>query len=398
MNILYLVPHVPNPTKARSYFQIRGLLEAGHQIAVATLERSPKDAKHLADLKRIGCSVISSRLIKQQVLLNILWAIVHRLPLQARFMWSPALVTRLEQQLQSSPPDIIHVEHLRMAQYGLRWRREWPVVWDAVDHLSSLYEQAEKASASRFWRLIAKYEAPRLWSYESWLIGQFPVTLVISREDQRLFQLMNPVYADRVQVTHPGLPLTPIEGPTPRATNTLVITGALNYHPNVASIHYFVKQVFPLVLLQRPDVRLQLVGANPDASIRALRSSQIEVTGFVPSLFEYLRSATVALAPIQYGSGIQNKVLEAFLTETPLVCSSVALRGLDVKPGEHVLVADTAVDFANAVVQLLSDPDLRERIGRAGRHYVEQHHDLKITTQNLVDIYEQVRSEQRAKS
>jgi glycosyltransferase involved in cell wall biosynthesis len=68
---------------------------------------------------------------------------------------------------------------------------------------------------------------------------------------------------------------------------------------------------------------------------------------------------------------------------------------LDVKPGEHVLVADTAVDFANAVVQLLQDPDLRKRIGSAGRKYVEQQHDLKNTTQNLVEIYEKVRSRHR---
>jgi glycosyltransferase involved in cell wall biosynthesis len=395
MRVLYLVPHVPNPTKARSHFQIRGLLEAGHHVTVATLERNSKDAEHIYNLKRDGCSVIATRLTRKRALLNTSYAVAHGLPLQARFMWSGYLWKGIQQSLQDDPSDVIHVEHLRMAQYGLPLMKEWPVVWDAVDHLSSLYEQAEKASVSRFWQLIAKYEAPRLWSYESWLLGQFPVTLVVSREDQRLFQLMNPIFADRVRVTHPGLPLLPIEKPTPRAMNTLVITGALNYHPNVASIHYFVKQVLPLVLRQRPDVKLQLVGVNPDPSIRALHNPQIEVTGFVPSLFEYLRSATVALAPIQYGSGIQNKVLEAFLTETPLVCSSVALRGLDVKPGEHVLVADTAVDFANAVVQLLQDPDLRKRIGSAGRKYVEQQHDLKNTTQNLVEIYEKVRSRHR---
>jgi glycosyltransferase involved in cell wall biosynthesis len=87
---------------------------------------------------------------------------------------------------------------------------------------------------------------------------------------------------------------------------------------------------------------------------------------------------------------MQNKVLEAFLTSTPLVATSIALRGLDVQHEHEVLIADTPSDFANAVLRLLNDPALRIRIGEAGRKYVEQNHDLRVTTNNLVEIYKQV--------
>src|SRR5262249_46027137 len=100
--------------------------------------------------------------------------------------------------------------------------------------------------------------------------------------------------------------------------------------------------------------------------------------------------ATVALAPIVYGSGMQIKVLEAFLTATPLVATTVALRGLDVKHEEEVLIADTPEDFAGCVIRLLDDADLRARIGQAGRRYIEQNHDLVKTTARLVSIYEEV--------
>ncbi|MCC7451837.1 MAG: glycosyltransferase [Anaerolineae bacterium] len=388
MNILYLVPHVPNPTKARSHFQIRGLREAGHSITVATLVRSVRDMEHIQQLERAGCSVISARLTRQQAAWNSMRAVLRGLPLQARFMWSQDLWRGIEQALHDNPPDIIHVEHLRMAQYGLRLIDARPVVWDAVDELASLYAQAETASVSRVWQLVGRYEAPRLRSYEAWLMAQFPLTLVISREDQRLFQQLNPACAGRVRVVQPGLPLSQRETPVPRDTNTLIITGALNYHPNVASVHYFVKQVLPLVIRQRPDVRLQLVGANPDPGIRALHSPQIEVTGFVPSLTAYLRRATIALAPTQYAAGIQNKVIEAFFTETPLVATSVALRGLDARHNEHALVADTPAAFAEAILSLLANPTARDRIAAAGRRYAEQHHDLAQTTANLVSIYQ----------
>ncbi|HLY29001.1 MAG TPA: glycosyltransferase, partial [Aggregatilineales bacterium] len=90
-----------------------------------------------------------------------------------------------------------------------------------------------------------------------------------------------------------------------------------------------------------------------------------------------------------YGSGVQIKVLEAFESSTPLVATSTALRGLNVKHAEQALIADNPADFANAVVRLLRDAALQRQIGTAGRRYVETHHDLSKTTDNLVNFYKQ---------
>lgn len=390
MYILYLVPHVPNPTKVRSHYQIRGLLEAGHHVTVATLERSAKDTEHIEKLRRAGCKVIAAPLPKTQIVLNSLSAIAHGLPLQAKFMASGPLMQSIQDHLRDNPCDVIHVEHLRMAEYGLALKQSHPTVFDAVDHLASLYEQAQTRSASRLLQLISRYESRRLAHYEPWLIEQFPVTVVISAEDQKMFRQANPAYADHVLVAPAGLSLPEPDSSIQRSLNTLVITGAMNYHPNVASTVYFVKEIFPLILRQRPDIQLQIVGANPDPAIQALRSPQIEVTGFVPSLMEYLQRATIAVAPTQYGSGIQHKVIEAFITQTPLVASRTALRGFDAQHNEHLLVADSAAEFADAVLKLLADEPLRQQLAAAGRRYVEQHHDLKITTEKLVEIYRAV--------
>lgn len=389
MRVLYLVPHVPNPTKIRSHFHVKGLLEAGHQVTVVTLERSEDDRNHIAKLQQSGAQVIWVRLPRWQSLLNTALALPTRLPLQAAFMWSPELLRQIKAHVQAEAPDIVHVEHLRMARYGLELVNDWPTVWDAVDNLESLYRQARTISSSRALRLISLLEAPRLEGYERELVGKFPATLVISEGDRSLFQKNNP-FGERVKTALVGLPFIPLTTDTPRSDNTLIMTGTLNYHPNVASVHYFVRDIFPTITAQRPDIRLQLVGSKPSATIQQLASPQIEITGFVPSITDYLQKATVALAPVLYGSGVQIKVLEAFLTATPLVANSVALRGLDVRHEEHMLVADTPADFAAAVLRLLNDPDLRARLGMAGQRYVEQHHDLKSTTQRLVSIYEDV--------
>lgn len=386
MHILYLVPHVPNPTKLRSWSQIRGLHEAGHKVTIVTVARSPKDARQIEYLEQSGFRVIHGKLTKIHTTWNSLLRLPTRLPLQSAFMWSKELMAKITRHVATDPPDVVHVEHLRMACYGLQLARQWPTVWDAVDYLAWLYEQAAGIAANRVLRWIARVEQSRLASYERWLCGQFPLTLMISGRDLDYFREKNP-YADRLRVLSQGLAIHPLTWEKARSCNTLVISGTLDYHPNIASVYRFVHDIFPLIANQYPDVCLQLVGANPVSGIRALKARNIEITGYVPSLIEYLEHATIALAPVLYGSGIQVKVLEAFLTATPVVATTMALRGLDVRHGEQVLVADHPAEFADRVLQLLNDPDLRIRLGNAGRRYVEEHHDLRVTTEALVAVY-----------
>ena len=389
MKILYVVPHVPNPTKIRSHFHVQGLLQAGHEVTVATLERSQQDSKFIERLRESGATVISAKLPRLQMMLNASLLLPTRLPLQSKLLWSDALMSAINNHLSAHPPDIIHVEHLRMARYGLQLVPKWPVLWDAVDYLSPLYEQAARSSTSLPLRLVSQLEAPRLAAYERWLTSQFQSTIVISNSDLALFQQDNP-FAERVHLALTGVPMLPIPEAEARAGNVLVITGTLNYHPNVASVLYFANEILPLIRQTQPDIHLQLVGANPVPGVQTLQSQSIEVTGFVDSITDYLNRATIALAPVVYGSGMQIKVLEAFQTATPLIVTSVALRGLDVRHEEHVLIADTPADFAAAVLRLLADPALRARLGAAGRQYVERNHDLQITTARLVEIYNQV--------
>ncbi|MBZ0302340.1 MAG: glycosyltransferase [Anaerolineae bacterium] len=390
MKVLYLVPHVPNATKIRSHMQIRGLIDSGQEVVVGTLIRSDEDLKHIQKLEAGGVKVVAAPLSRWQMAYHGLAALPGSRPLQADLLRSSAFMARLDSHLQAEPPDVVHVEHLRMARYGLQLNNRWPVVWDAVDNLASLFRQASSSSTSSTWRLAARIEAPRLQSYERWLTGQFPATLVISEQDRMLFSRENP-HADRVRYAPLGIPVHPHDESAPRASNVLIITGTMNYHPNIAAIRYFVETIFPLIQQARPDVELRLVGANPVEAIRSLGERHgIIVTGFVPSVADHLRQAAVALAPVTYGAGIQIKVLEAFLTETPLVATPQAIRGLDVHHEAHLLIADDPAAFAAAVLRLLDDHLLRDQLGQAGRRYVEQHHDLTETTRHLLDIYRSV--------
>ena len=391
MNILYLVPHVPRPTKIRSYQHIMGLNMDGHKVAVATVTRSHADQAAVASLRSQGFEILTQHIPLIQMGRNSLRALKAGKPLQSELVWSRSLMRSIEAFLVESPPDIIHVEHLRMTCYGMRLSSRWPTVWDSVDHLETLYRAAASNGPNLPWRLAGRLEARLLQTYEKGLVGQFPATLAITERDQELLQENN-AFASRVEVAPIGWTLEELAS-TDRLPNLIVLTGALDYHPNIAAAGYFAKKVFPIICELHPSAKLQLIGSRPSPAIKKLASRSVEVTGFVPSVKDSLQRASVAVAPVIYGAGVQIKVLEAFLTGTPLVATSTALRGLQVLPGKHVLIGDSPEAFADAVVHLLNNPEEARSIGAAGRRYLEEHHNLTKTTRHLLAIYQRVISE-----
>ena len=120
-----------------------------------------------------------------------------------------------------------------------------------------------------------------------------------------------------------------------------------------------------------------------------------EVTGTVADLRPYLSQATIAAAPITYGAGIQNKVLEAMAMGTPVVATSKAVSALPVRNNEEVLIADNPESFSEEVIRLLRDQRLRNQLAQKGRRYVEQNHGWDGIVERLEKIYLEVIAERR---
>jgi len=154
---------------------------------------------------------------------------------------------------------------------------------------------------------------------------------------------------------------------------------------------YLVHEIMPNIWKKKPDVKLWIVGKDPPREILTLEKNPlIKVTGMVTDIADYLRRATIAIAPLRYGAGIQNKILEAMACGTSVVTNTSAIGSLSVKEGRELLIANDPMGFADAITSLLDDDVKREEIGMAGRRYVETHHNWMNIASQLEAVYRTV--------
>jgi glycosyltransferase involved in cell wall biosynthesis len=148
-------------------------------------------------------------------------------------------------------------------------------------------------------------------------------------------------------------------------SNLVVFVGAMDWEPNIDAVEYFCATVWPDVIAKVPCARFLIVGRNPDARVRRLQGVNVEVTGSVPSVVSYLRDAAVVIVPLRIGGGTRLKIYEAMATGKAVVSTAIGAEGLDVNPGKDIWIADEPREIAQAVIGLLEDGGLRQRVGRA---------------------------------
>ncbi len=165
--------------------------------------------------------------------------------------------------------------------------------------------------------------------------------------------------------------VVPLRARQPTTAPEVLFVGGFAHHPNLDGILWFVKDVWSRVRERVSGARLTVVGSNPPPEVIALgHTPGVEVAGWVPETVPYLDRAAVSVAPLRYGGGMKGKVSEALASGIPVVTTTAGAAGFYAKSGEHLLVADAAEEFAQAVVALLHDPERAERMGRAGQQLV----------------------------
>ncbi|AAK80991.1 glycosyltransferase involved in cell wall biosynthesis [Clostridium acetobutylicum] len=156
---------------------------------------------------------------------------------------------------------------------------------------------------------------------------------------------------------------------------SIVFTGIMNYAPNKDAVLYFYNKILPEIIKKYPDIKFYIVGKNPDSDVQSLEGKNVVVTGFVDDIAEYIAKASVYVSPLNYGTGMKNKVLEAMSMNKAIVASEVSVEGInELKDGVNIFIAKDDKQWIDKILLLLSNDSVRKDIGANGRNIVKSYY------------------------
>jgi len=297
--------------------------------------------------------------------------------------------------LRTSPFDLVHADTLALRQF-VDPQGGVPAVVTHHNIESVLMDRRAQAERGLWARFYLRREARKLRAYELGECPRFDVNIVMSPIDEQV--LLTSVPGIRTAVVPNGVDLEyfkPSEGVNSPA---LIYTGGMNMFANRDAVLYFLRQIWPLISADFPNVRFYAVGQDPPNELQALADTdpRIVVTGYVSDIRPLVRDSSVYVVPLRVGGGTRLKVLDAMAMGKALVSTSIGCEGLDVQPGEHLVVADTPAEFAQATLNLLRDPARRRGLGCAARGLVEHRYAWPAVAGQLLDAYRQAIDGRRA--
>jgi glycosyltransferase involved in cell wall biosynthesis len=395
MRVLFVTPYIPSRVRVRPFEFVRALTALGARVHLVAL-RPPEDAWASDAPMRAVCDQVDVfPLPRLRTLVNAGRAVIGSQSLQAAYSNHPDARRRVQALGRGGGFDVVHVEHLRGVVLvggvtGL------PVVFDAVDSISHLFEQTARLATGWSQRLAARVDLGRTRRFEARAPFQFNRTIVTSPVDRDAFVRRAGERArDRIAVVPNGVDAGYFQvADGARDPATILFSGKMSYHANAAAARQLAGAIMPEVWKALPDAKLVIAGKDPSDEVKALAGdARIEVTGYVDDLRPLFARATVAVAPLVYGAGIQNKVIEAMASGVPVVTSTQACGGLTAQHGRELLVGATAAEMAAQIVQLVREPALRDRLSAAGLAYIMREHDWAQLGQRLIAVYEDARKD-----
>ncbi len=394
MQILFLSPTVPFPLTDGGRIRVFNLLKQIAQksdVTLLALETQPTDADGIAELQQLGVQVHlvpNAPTLPRVSVGTLAKAFFKRQPITVARYDVPAYRRKLRELLANGTFDLVHYEMFHIAQFHTE--TDLPSVLSQQNVDSAIWHRLCSETTNPFYKFAYWTQQLAFQRYERVLIPQFNAVTCTSDIDAAVFQQHCP--EDAIEIIPNGVDTTHYRPDfTAEASAHLIYIGSMDWYPNENAVAFFADEVLPRIQKKVPDVAFSIVGGNPSARVQKLAERDgVVVTGRVPEIKPYFAAATVFVVPLRIGSGTRLKILEALAMGKAIVSTTVGAEGLDLKNGEEIFIADEPTDFADAVIRLLTDPQLRRRIGENGRARVEQDYDWQSIGGKLHTLYTQI--------
>lgn len=386
MKILFLTAEPPWPLdqgdKLRNYHLLKALASE-HEVTLATFcSPGEQNGSWLEAVVPLCRAVYPVPLGRRKMLLNVLR--LPHLPVTMAARASARMARLLKWLTREQKFDVAYACQLKMGGYlrhcGTRRR-----VADLTDVVSLLHRRMLYFAPSWPAKVFSAAEARRLAFWERRVARSADLVLLVSPVDAA--ELAKMVPGARIAVLPNGVDLEYFRPLPDPGRPVLIFWGHLRYPPNADGIVWFCREIFPAVKRAVPETTLVVAGKEPPPVVTALGSLPgVKIIGHVPDLRPYLAQAAVAIVPLRFGTGLRNKILEAFASGRAVVSTPLGCEGLEVTPGLHLEVADGPEEFATKVACLLRDLSRRAVLAASGRKLVEERYAWKTLSKKLLEL------------
>ena len=396
MRICMLTPQLPYPPEQGAAMRNYHLLRHAARHHTVTLVAYGEATQPVPEALSSLCDQVILRQPLPRSYARRLAEQIRPAPDLALRLRSRAAPRQLEPPGGSTTWDVVQVEGLEMMPLA----RQFPAHRLLLDEHNAEYvlqQSASRADVARGRLLPALYslvQTAKLIRYEGSACAEADVVTAVSVNDAQALRHLTP--SARIEVVPNGVdtaryqPDVSAEGNT-AGPPTLIFAGKMDFRPNVDATLWLAYHVLPRIWLRRPDVRFTIFGMLPPVQLQVLaRDPRIDVTGYVPGFDaerRYLARARAVVVPLQSGGGTRLKVLTAMACGKAIVSTPTGCAGLDIRDGQHVLLAQSAGRFAEQVLHLLEDNDLRQRLGRAARQLAVDRYDWSAITRTMERFY-----------
>ena len=386
MNILYLSAWFPFPLNNGSKLRIYNLLSGLSQKHDVTLiSFCDDDEPSFPDeLKRICVNIypIPSRENKPKSIDGL----AGFLSVKPRFLanrYDHSVYELISKVIKEGKIDMIIASEWVMADYC---SKEWqiPMIFEDVE--LGVFKGKITNSPTIFHKYRHRFTWFKMKQYISRKIPEFSACTVVSTQEFLLFQEVISEYKN-VEIIPNGVDLKKYLGisvdPKPK---TLIFTGSFTYGVNYGAMLWFLTEIFPIIKSKEPDVSVIITGDHADLPLPDY--SEITLTGMVDDVRPLIGSSWVSLAPILSGGGTRLKILEAMALRTPVVSTSKGAEGLTVENKKDILIADQPREFAEAVICLMRDQDLRRRIVNNAFELIQNKYQWQVILPEFINLAE----------
>lgn len=394
MKILFLTPRFPYPLDVGTSLRNFRLLQSAaqeHVVHLLSFLDRPLRTDHLEAVQAVATRVELRPSPPHRLTRRVNGIVRSGWPDMALRRWSPGFAQALRDLLREERYDVVEAEGIEMARYLPLANGARTIFSDHnVEHLLQRRAfEVDRARPSRWPQALYSYvQAERLTRFERAACRLADRVVTVSEDDACALRALEPsgrytIVPNAIDVdAYPereGWPTRP----------SILFTGTLDYRPNRDAVRWLLDEIVPLVHARESGTRVFVVGRDPapDSVARGQRDPRIAVSGAVESLDPYWARSTAYALPMRGGGGVRFKALEAMAAGLPIVSTRMGMEGIDAKPGTHYLAADTPAAFADALVRLIADRGLRERIRENATTLVRDRYDWRAVAPALLAVY-----------